>query len=616
MFPRLLEVFCLSQLVGAQYASQSPPSPPAPYDAAPTLSPSPWTNPYEWTASPPAPPTSAECLNASTMFSNQYSQCGYDTETCAFFLTTCTTYAASITEAKVQEMATAFASCTGSHYAYMFVDADVLTTTFLSAFSTCGITTYLTPPAVTTCQGAISKMGMTSDCGYEGAYTCSASACTANAASASDSMVADMITGLGKCTGDYASYGTYYTAETITSSFLSTFDACGLTTSLTPVPLTSCQGAISKMGMAYACGYEGAYTCSASACTANAASASDSMVADMITGLGKCTGDYASYGTYYTAETITSSFLSTFDACGLTTSLTAPALTTCAGAVSKIGELSSNCGSTSGDGLTCGASKCTRFAASVTDSMVEDVVNGLATCTGAYVGYSSFYTLELLTGTLLSTFDSCGFTTSLTRPALTSCAGATSKVTQLNSACGSSDDRPTCGASKCKRFAASVTDSALGEMATGLATCTGAYAGFGAYDPAVLLFPRLDECELTASASRPPLSTCAGAALVLNQGSHCGNASARTCSTTCSAFVSSVTAAAAVSNPNPSPSPIALSNPSPSTSPSPNPKPSPNPNPTQVQELTVGFAACEGIFQRFAPNAKPRPTPRVAYAYA
>jgi hypothetical protein len=35
-----------------------------------------------------------------------------------------------------------------------------------------------------------------------------------------------------------------------------------------------------------------------------------------------------------------------------------------------------------------------------------------------------------------------------------------------------------------------------------------------------------------------------------------------------------------------------------------------------VQELTVGFAACEGIFQRFAPNAKPRPTPRVAYAYA
>ena len=420
-------------------------------------------------------------------YAKQGTECGYDAETCASKQATCTTYARSMTEAKVQEMATAFTACTGSLETMSMFNVELLTSTMLTSFNTCGVATSLTPPALTSCYGAISKMSMTSDCGYEGAYTCSARMCIANAASASDSMVADMMTGLATCTGDYASYGSIFTAETLTSMFLSTFNACGLTTSLTPVPLTSCAGAVAKMG-----------------------------------------------------------------------------------------ELSSACGS-SDEYLTCGASKCTKFAASVTDSMVADMATGIATCTGAYAAYSSVYTLETMSSVFLSTFDSCGFTTSLTPPALTSCAGAAQKVSQLNSACGSSDDGLTsCGENKCTRFAASVTDSAMKEMATGLATCTGVYAAYSAYDPAVLIIPRLDECGLKTSASRPRLNTCIGAALLLRQREHCGSASARTCSTTCSAFVSSVTTAA-------------------------------------VQELATGFAACAtegGVFAMYDPKPNPKPNPK------
>ena len=332
-----------------------------------------------------------------------------------------------------------------------------------------------------------------------------------------------------------------------------------------PPPLTAeCLSASRKLNMASACGYQGAYTCSASACITNAAKASDAMMVDMATGFATCTGMFASFGSIYTAEILTTLFLPTFDACGLTTSLTAPAVTSCAGGRSKVDKLRSACGSSDG-GLTCGASKCTEFAASVTDSVLKDVATGLATCTGMFAVYSYMYTLEVLIRQFLSTFDSCGFTTSLTRPALTSCNGAVQKISQLSSACGSSDDGLTaCGANKCTRFAASVTDSALKEMGTGLATCTGIFSRYSAYDPAMVIIPRLDECGLETSASRPPLNTCTGVYILWSQGEHCGSAGARTCSAACSAFVSSVTAAA-------------------------------------VQDLTTGFSACAGlpIFDRY-----------------
>ena len=407
---------------------------------------------------------------------------------------------------------------------------------------------------------------MGTQCGYS-AESCASkqTACTSYAASITEAKMQEMATAFASCTGDLASL-TMYNAEALTTSMLATFNRCGVTTSLTPPALATCHGAFSQYtGMSSDCGYEGAYTCSASACIANAASASDAMVADMMTGFATCTEDFASIASIYTAEILTSQFLSTFDSCGLTTSLTRPALTSCNGAVQKISQLSSACGSSDG-WLTCGASKCTQFAASVTDSVLKDVATGLATCTGVYAAFSSFYTLEVLNGQFLSTFDSCGLTTSLTRPALTSCNGAVQKISQLSSACGSSDDGLTaCGANKCTRFAASVTDSALKEMSTGLATCTGIFSMYSAYDPAMVIIPRLDECGLETSASRPPLNTCTGASILWTQNEHCGSAGARTCSAACSAFVSSVTAAA-------------------------------------VQDLTTGFSACAGrpIFERYA----------------
>ena len=143
----------------------------------------------------------AECTSAYSTFSSLGTQCGYSADSCASNLAACTTYAASITVAKVQEMATAFASCTGNLASLATYDAERLTTDLLTAFNRCDVATSLTPAALTTCHGAVSKYtGFSSECGYEGAYTCSASACIASAASASDSMVADMVTGLATCT--------------------------------------------------------------------------------------------------------------------------------------------------------------------------------------------------------------------------------------------------------------------------------------------------------------------------------------------------------------------------------------------------------------------------------
>ena len=178
----------------------------------------------------------AECTSAFTTFSGLGAQCGYNAASCASKLTACTSYAASMTEAKVQEMATAFASCTGDYARMTLYGADKLTTHMLDTFSRCGVTTSLSPPPLTTCHGAESKYkGITSECGYEGGYTCSASACIANAASATVTMVADMIAGLSTCTGGYAVYGSV-TAESLTQSLLSTFNACGLTSALSSPP--------------------------------------------------------------------------------------------------------------------------------------------------------------------------------------------------------------------------------------------------------------------------------------------------------------------------------------------------------------------------------------------
>eukprot|EP00964_Phaeocystis_antarctica_P136019 scaffold100410_cov67-Phaeocystis_antarctica.AAC.2 len=206
----------------------------------------------------PGGAVTAECTSAWTTFGGMGTQCGYSAESCASKQTACTLYAASITEAKMQEMATGFASCTGDLVSLTMYNAEALKTSMLDTFNRCGVTTPLTPLALNTCHGAFSKYtGMSSECGYEGTYTCSASACIANAASASDSMVASMVTGLATCTGDYASYGSY-TAESLTQSFLSTINACGLISALTPLSLSTCIGAMTKVGEMSSCGDDGA----------------------------------------------------------------------------------------------------------------------------------------------------------------------------------------------------------------------------------------------------------------------------------------------------------------------------------------------------------------------
>merc|ERR1719272_2146181 len=85
----------------------------------------------------------------------------------------------------------------------------------------------------------------------------------------------------------------------------------------------------------------------------------------MVTGLATCTGPFAYMSGIYTAELLTQSFLSAFNACGLTSALTPLSLNTCLGAATKIGEMSSSCGEKAQTGEeTCenkglGPSECT-----------------------------------------------------------------------------------------------------------------------------------------------------------------------------------------------------------------------------------------------------------------
>jgi len=234
-----------------------------------------------------------------------------------------------------------------------------------------------------------------------------------------------MVTGLATCTGDDVSFGSSLTAETLTQSFLSTFNSCGLTSALTPLSLSTCMGAVTKMGEMSSCGNDGAYTCSASACIASAASASDSMVADMVTGLATCTGDDVSFGSY-TAESLTHSFLSTFNACGLTSALTPLSLSTCIGAMAKMGEMSS-CGDDGDDAdnprtaATCASDACASFIASMTDEALQDMYTGLASCTGQYAYFQNY--TDYVSVAVREAASDCNLATALTTPVL--CQAAT-----------------------------------------------------------------------------------------------------------------------------------------------------------------------------------------------
>ena len=72
-------------------------------------------------------------------------------------------------------------------------------------------------------------------------------------------------------------------------------------------------------------------------------------------------------------------------------------LSTCAGAVSKIGEMSSSCGDENDDddddqsnprtAETCASDACAAFIASMTDDALQEMSTGLASCTGPTANY-------------------------------------------------------------------------------------------------------------------------------------------------------------------------------------------------------------------------------------
>ena len=99
-------------------------------------------------------------------------------------------------------------------------------------------------------------------------------------------------------------------------------------------------------------------------------------------------------------------------------------LSTCLGAFSKLGEMSSSCGDNDDDadhprtGATCASGACVGFIASVTDAVVQDMSTGFALCTGDFAAYQAYADQAFLTHAFRSTASECGLTSALTPPQL------------------------------------------------------------------------------------------------------------------------------------------------------------------------------------------------------
>ena len=117
-----------------------------------------------------------------------------------------------------------------------------------------------------------------------------------------------------------------------------------------------CTDAISKMHEASSCGDDDEddqsnprtpETCASAACAAFIASMTDDAVQEMATGLATCTGPYAEYEDRVWG--IDGYLRKTASDCGLPSALSPPVLSSCAGAMSKMGEMSSSCGDNDDD---------------------------------------------------------------------------------------------------------------------------------------------------------------------------------------------------------------------------------------------------------------------------
>ena len=134
---------------------------------------------------------------------------------------------------------------------------------------------------------------------------------------------------------------------------------------------------------------------------------------------------YQVYGTdgMYGPDYLGSVVRSTASECGLASALSPLSLSTCAGAMSKLGEMSSACGDNGDDDdddknnprtpATCASAACLCFIASVTDDALQDMLTGFAACTGPLAGYQVYgtdgmYGPDYLGSVVRSTASECG----------------------------------------------------------------------------------------------------------------------------------------------------------------------------------------------------------------
>ena len=262
------------------------------------------------------------------------------------------------------------------------------------------------PPAFSACDGALSKKDeLKSSCGSTDdnaqvpltPTTCASDACTNFIANMNDAALQEIMSGLATCTGQQAQESQGVTEDYLKIGVLTTASECDLTSPLSPGPLDTCPGAVIKFGeMFFSCGdnEEDAHvprtptTCASDACASYIASVTDATLQDMTSGVGKCTGMIVFFTASLTEDVLKRAVLGTASECGLTSPLSPFPLDTCLGASTKISEIPSSCGDNEGDAgvprtdTTCASDACAGVIASVTDAALQDIINGLTTCTG------------------------------------------------------------------------------------------------------------------------------------------------------------------------------------------------------------------------------------------
>ena len=325
------------------------------------------------------------------------------------------------------------------------------------------------------------------------------------------------------------------------------FRAASSQPTVTPLSLSTCRGAYRKfLEMSSSCGDNDddargkcrttlgdicpprtGTTCASDACVGFIASVTDAVVQDMSTGLASCTGEDAWLQADADEARLTYAVRSTASECELTSVLTPPPLNTCEGANSKVRELFSSCGKDDDDDhhhtlrtdATCASDACVSFMSNMTDEALQEMTTGIASCPAEDVSLSTV----MLTWVVRKAASDCGLATALTPQPLSTCVGAYLKTGELFSSCGDDDDDnddddhtprtdATCASEACVSFISSVTDEALQDMTTGVASC-----------PAEMGMPDVTSHFLRTSVLKAASDCNLATALTITCGSSWGN---------------------------------------------------------------------------------------------